>query len=404
MNSNGFVSRRLALVGERIAPVISLINDPLFEARLTDPLACDFFFGNPQEMPLPGFVEALQRWATPRDKDWFAYKMSEPGARNAVAQSLRAWRGIEYSPEDIFLTNSAFAGLAVVLNTIVDPGDEVIFISPPWFFYEALILDAGGVAVRVRVGPDYDLDLEAIGAAITARTRAIIVNSPNNPTGRIYPPQTLAGLAELLHAASRRNSRTIYLLSDEAYSRILYDGRRYTSPTTAYPHSFLIYTYGKTLLTPGQRIGYIVLPPEMPEREILREALVGAQLLNGYAWPNALLQHALPDLNRLSIDIGHLQHKRDRLVAALREIGYDVHSPEGTFYLLPRSPIADDLAFVRSLAARHIYCLPGTVVEMPGTFRLSLTANDEMIERAMPGLAAAFAQPQPSRSATPLTS
>ncbi len=118
-------------------------------------------------------------------------------------------------------------------------------------------------------------------------------------------------------------------------------------------------------------------------------------------WPNALLQHALPDLNRLSIDIGHLQQKRDRLVAALREIGYDVHSPEGTFYLLPRAPIADDLAFVRSLAARHIYCLPGTVVEMPGTFRLSLTANDNMIERAIPGLAAAFAEAQPSRSVTP---
>ena len=404
MNPASLVSRRSAVIRERLAPVLSILTDPLFEARLADPVACDFLFGNPQEMPLPGFVDALQRWATPRNKDWFAYKMSEPAARSTVAKSLREWRGIDYHPDDIFLTNSAFAGLAVILNTIVDPGDEVIFLSPPWFFYEALILDAGGEPIRVRVRPtDYDLDLEAIAAAVTQRTRAIIVNSPNNPTGRIYPARTLSGLAEVLQSASRQNGRPIYLLSDEAYSRILYDGGKFISPTTSYPYSFLIYTYGKTLLTPGQRIGYIVLPPEMPERGPLREALIASQLLNGYAWPNALLQHALPDLDRLSIDIGHLQRKRDRMVAALRGIGYDLHSPEGTFYLLPRSPIPDDLDFVRLLATRHIYCLPGTVVEMPGTFRLSLTANDEMIERSIPGLAAAFTEAQANPSPARLT-
>src|SRR4029079_12226514 len=238
----------------------------------------------------------------------------------------------------------------------------------------------------------FDLDLDAIAAAITPRTRAIIINSPNNPTGVIYQPETLKQLAEILSLASQRNGRPIYLLSDEAYSRIIFDDRSYASPTAFYSYSFLIYTYGKTLLTPGQRIGYVALAPTMPDRESVRMAVLLAQVFTGYAFPNALLQRALPDLEGLSIDIAHLQRKRDRLVAALREMGYEVNLPEGTFYLLVRSPWQDDVAFAEKLAEHDILVLPGAVVELPGYFRISWTANDEMIERALPGFQAALAQ------------
>lgn len=361
-------------------------NDPVFSNRAQDPLACDFALGNPQEMPLPNFVEALRNSLVPRDKDWFAYKLSEPGSRQAVADHLKHWRGVDTDLDDILLTNGAFAGLAVCLNAVVDPGEEVIFLSPPWFFYEALILAAGGTPVRVKVDPvTFDPDLDAIRAAITPRTRAIIVNSPNNPTGRIYGAGVLTGLADLLHSANAGRERPITLISDEAYSRIIFDGAAYVSPTSFYPHSLLVYTYGKTLLTPGQRIGFIALPPEMPERENMRLSLFMAQITTGYAFPNALLQHALPDLNQLSISIPALQERRNTLVQALTRMGYQVHSPQGTFYLLPRSPIDDDLAFMNVLAAEHIYCLPGTAVEMPGYFRISFTASEEMIQRALPG-------------------
>jgi aspartate aminotransferase len=342
-------------------------------------------------MPLPAFVEALQRAAVPQHEGWFAYPESLPAAQAAVAESLRAWRGLPFAADDILLTNGGFAAIAVALRAVVDPGDEVIFCSPPWFFYETLIRATGAEPVRVRVRPaDFDLDLAAIAAAITPRTRAIIVNSPNNPTGVIYPPATLAALAEVLTAAAERHGRPIYLLSDEAYSRIVFDGRPYHSPTAFYPNTLLLYTYGKTLLTPGQRLGYIALPPAMPDREALRMAIVLAQLVTGYAWPNALLQHALPELEGLSVDIAHLQRKRDRLVAALREIGYAVHVPAGTFYLLPRSPWADDLAFADLLVKHDVLVLPGTLVELPGYFRLSLTANDDMIAASLPGFAAAL--------------
>jgi len=390
-------SRRIQTVAERMSPFTRYITQSTWAERQYEPGISDFVFGNPHEMPLPGLVDALQRWSIPQNELWYAYKQSEPSARAAIVASLREWRGLPFEADDIFLTNGAFAALSVALGTVVDPADEVIFISPPWFFYEALIAAAGASPVRVKIDLEtFDLDLSAIAAAITAKTRAIIVNSPNNPTGKIYPPRTLEGLARLLTEASQHYDRTVYLLSDESYSRIIFDGRDYPSPTAYYPNSLLIYTYGKTLLAPGQRLGYIALPPTMPERELLRAAIFASQVMTGYAFPNALLQYALPDLEKLSIDIAHLQHKRDRLVAALRDMGYQVHVPEGTFYLLPRSPWADDWAFTDLLAEYDILCLPGAVVELPGYFRISLTANDAMIDRALPGFAAAMQRAMPT--------
>jgi aspartate aminotransferase len=303
------------------------------------------------------------------------------------------------------MTNGAFAGLAVAMRAVADPGDEIIFSLPPWFFYEAIIRGAGAVPVRVNIRLEtFDLDLDAIAAAITPRTRAIIVNSPHNPTGRIYPAEQLQALAEVLTEASVRNGRPIYLLSDEAYCRIVYDGRDCPSPTAFYPWSFLIYTFGKVLLTPGQRLGYVAIPLDMPERETVRNAVFVAQLMTGYAFPNALLQHALGDLDRMSIDVDRLQARRDRVVAGLREAGYEAVNPEGTFYVLTRSPEPDDLAFTERLAARQVYVLPGAVFEMPGWFRISLTGTDEMFERALPEFAEVYRVVEADRGAAAVVS
>jgi aspartate aminotransferase len=383
------LTQKLSMAQHSVAGFMSILDDPRFADRADDPQACDFIFGNPHDLPLQGFIKALQKWVVPKNKDWFAYKLNEQEACESVAESLRNQRGLNYRPEDIFMTNGAFAALAVTINSICEAGDEIIFISPPWFFYEPMIIAAGAVPVRVRINTEtFDLDLAAIERAITARTRGIIVNSPNNPTGKIYPPETLQALAEILTRAQKLTGRPIYLLSDEAYSHIVYDEREFHSAVRFYPHSFLIYTYGKTLLTPGQRIGYIALSPDMPDAETVRESIFLAQMLTGYAFPNALLQHAIGDLEQLSIDIPHLQEKRDRMVSDLRQVGYELHSPEGTFYLLPRSPLEDDLQFTSMLARQHVYCLPGKAFEMPGYFRISLTANDAMIRRALPAFAA----------------
>ena len=372
-----------------VEPFLSFFNGP-FARLYTEPDVANFAVGNPQEMPIPGYVDALHHHLVPQDKDWFAYKLSEPESRRTVAASLASHTGLAWDPEDVAMTNGGFAAIAVALRTLVEPGDEVVFLTPPWFFYEQLILVAGGEPVRVRLQPPaFDLDIDDIAAAITPRTRLVLVNSPQNPTGRIYTRESLAALADALTDASTRIGHPIWILSDEPYRRIAFDGRVAASPAEVYPYTVITYSYGKQLLAPGMRIGYLTVPPTCPERERLREDVFIQQMATGYAWPNALLQHALPDLEPMTIDIGALERRRDRLVPALREMGYDASMPEGTFYTMARSPIEDDVAFAEVLAKHRVLVLPGTIVETPGWFRISLTASDEMVDDGIPRFEAA---------------
>jgi aspartate aminotransferase len=380
-------SKAVAEMVEYLEPVLAHVTDLALERLATQPEACDFRFGNPQEMPLPAIERAIVRWAAPQHKDWFAYKFSDPHATKVAVESLRERVGIEFDESDIAMTTGAFGALATTLRAVLDPGDEVIYLSPPWFFYVPMILSCGARPVRVDFQPpEFELPLDAIAAAITERTRVIIVNTPHNPTGRVLTTEELQRLAALLESAPR----PVYLVSDESYSRILFDGRAHHSPLRFYDRSFLIYTYGKTLLAPGQRIGYIAMPPAMPERESLRQALLVAQCALGWTFPNAIMQYAMGDLEQASIDVAAMQRRRDRIVPALGEMGYEVVTPEGTFYVMVRSPLADDLAFTRRLAEESVFVLPGGMFELPGWFRISLTANDAMVERSLVGFARAL--------------
>jgi aspartate aminotransferase len=377
---------------QSVAPFLSFFSGPFSQLNL-EPDVANFAVGNPQEMPLPAYVDALQRNVVPQDKDWFAYKISEPASQRTVAETLTRRTGMAWDPADVAMTNGGFGALAVAMNTLVDPGDEVVFLSPPWFFYEMLILKAGGEPVRAHLDPpDFEPDVDRIMGVIGPRTRAVLVNTPHNPSGRIYSADKLRALADALASASARIGHPIWIISDEPYNRIVFDGRDYHSPSEFYPHTVITYSYGKTLLAPGQRIGYATVPPTLPERADVRDELFIQQLATGYAFPNALLQHSLADLEKLSIDVGALQRRRDRLVPALREAGYETTFPEGTFYVMARSPIEDDVAFGDLLAKHRVLVLPGTIVEVPGWFRVSLTASDEMVEAGIPRFAAAMAE------------
>jgi len=377
---------------EAVAAAMSRFLDfvDVWDSIRMHPDVCDFAFGNPQELPLPEFSAAIQRYAEPKSKDWFAYKRSEPEPRAVVAKALREWRGMAFEPEDIALTPGAFGALATAFRAFVDPGDEVVFSLPPWFLYEPMLLAADAVPVKVRVrADDHDLDLDAIGSALGPRTRAVIVNTPNNPTGRIYPQRTLAALADLLTDASQRWGRTIWLISDEPYARLVFSDAEFRSPSEFYPYTLISYSYGKVLLTPGQRIGWLALSPSIPDRAPLRKVIERTQISGGWWFPNAVMQYAVGDLEQMSIDLAGLEAKRDRLTGELRAAGYHLRPPEGTFYLWVRSPMPDDVAFSRRLADRNVLVLPGTVCEAPGYFRISLTATDDMIDRALPALMAA---------------
>lgn len=354
---------------------------------LGHPGACDFLAGNPQEMPVPGYIETIQRALVPDSPSYFSYGPPWRPAIDAVTAALAERLEMELEPDDVFLTRGAASGLLLLLRVLTDPGDEVLMMSPPWFFYDAMVLGESARPVKVPLaGEAFDLDLPSIARAITPRTRALILNTPHNPSGRLYPEAELRGLADLLERASDQNGRRIYLLSDEAYARILFGGRRMLTPGRFYAATFMIHTYSKTLLAPSQRAGYLAMPPSMPDRHRLRAALLSGSLGLGVV-PDTAMQRAMPELEKQIIDLPTLERRRDRLVAELRGQGYVVESPEATFYLFPRTPIPDAVEFCDWLAERRVYTLPGEAFERPGYFRLSLTATDRMIERAVPVLA-----------------
>ena len=386
-------SAQIRNVMDTLGPFLRFATSDPVDRVSEDPDACDFLFGNPHDVAQDAYVRTIQAGVVPTGPRHFAYTQDLPVATESIAAGLRERFDLPFEASDITMTNGNFTGLAVMLRVLADPGDDVIFVSPPWFFYETLIVAAGARPIRVAATPEtFDLDLDAIERAITDRTRAIIVNSPHNPTGRIYPRAQLDELATILTDASGRVGRPIHLLSDEAYNRILFDGRTFPTPLASYPYATMIYTYGKTHLAPGDRIGYLARNPSMPERDDLALPLMTAVITGGWGYPVAPLQHAVPDLERIDAGIERLQRRRDLLVPALREQGYDVVEPEGTFYIVVRSPETDDDAFCARLRAHHVYVLPGSTFEMPGWFRISVTASDDMVERSIPGFAKAFAE------------
>ena len=379
-------SSRIRAAHAAFANVERFYSSSRYAERRFDPGVCDFTFGNPHELPLPGLVAAIREHAQPHDKNWFAYKSSEAAPQAYLAEHVGRELGLQFDPADIALTTGAFAAIMVIFHHVLDPGDEAVYSEPAWFCYEPLLLAAAAVPRKVALKPPaFDLDLGAIDAAIGPKTRLVILNTPHNPTGRIYTRETLKQVADLLDRASARIGHRIYLLSDEPYRRLRFDGRGFDSPAAVYPWTFISYSYGKVLLAPGQRLGYLAISPLMPlaDRRSFSDAMFAAQMSLGWCFPNAVMQYAVPDLETLSIDQSALARRRDRLMKVLRENGYDVLPPEGTFYLWIKWP-GDPEQRWKQLADRNVFVLPGGIMNAPGYFRISLTASDEMVERALP--------------------
>lgn len=352
----------------------------------------DLTFGNPHEMPHPALVSAIKAKMDPQTPDWFAYKTSEEEPRAAIAAALEAELGLPFRPEDIAMTQGAFGAIALAFSLLLDPGDECIIPLPGWFCYGAMLRTRSAVPVQVPLAEGtFDLDVAAIEAAITPRTRIVVVNTPHNPTGIIYSRARLAELAAMLTRKSAELGRPIFILSDEPYRRIRFDGVPFTSPAAVYPHTLIDYSYGKILLAPGLRLGYLAINPGMPDadRNALRAAAPTSQVGGGWNFPDAPLQYAVSDLERIGISIADLQHKRDRMHGALTQWGYRMTLPQGTFYLWGRAPGGDSLAFTRRLRDAGVFVMPGTLFDRPTDFRISLTGTAEMIEASLPAFQAA---------------
>jgi aspartate aminotransferase len=394
------VSARVRAADAAFAAVRDFYFTSRYGERRREPGICDFTFGNPHEMPLDGIVAALRERAVPRDENWFAYKTSEADPQAFLAERLQRELALAFEPADVALTAGAFAAIMVAFRLVLDAGDEVVISEPAWFCYEPMLLAADAIPHKIKLkAPAFDLDLGAIEAAIGPKTRMVIVNTPHNPTGRIYGNETLKELAELLERASARIGRRVFLLSDEPYRRLRFDGHGFTSPATLYPWTLISYSYGKVLLAPGQRLGYLAISPLMPaeERKALRDVMFSAQMALGWCFPNAVMQYAVPDLENLSIDLMALARRRDRLTATLAAAGYVVLRPQGTFYLWTKWPLGSADRQWNALADRDVFVMPGSLMNAPDYFRISLTASDSMVERALPAFAEAMRSPHSKR-------
>ena len=361
----------------------------LRKARYGPENVFDFSLGNPNLEP-PAKVKAILRELVSDNSSGLHRYMSNAGfvkTREAVGDYLSNLNSLSFGPEDIVMTGGAGGALNVVLKAILNPGDEVIIPAPYFVEYNFYIDNYGGIPKTVNTNPDFSLGLPAIEKAISPNTKAVLINSPNNPTGRVYGKDELAQVGQLLTQYSQRYGRPIYLISDEPYRKIIYDGLICPSIFDAYRESFLVTSFSKDLSLAGERIGYIAVHPLIADKDIIIEGLILCNRILGFVNAPALMQRLIPFVLEDSVDITEYKRKRDILCKGLEAAGYTFTMPGGAFYLFPKTPIPDDVEFVRSLQGENILTVPGSGFGGPGYFRIAYCVEDKTIEGALPGFA-----------------
>tara|TARA_B100000029_G_scaffold241085_1_gene238306 strand:- start:18248 stop:19402 length:1155 start_codon:yes stop_codon:yes gene_type:complete len=347
----------------------------------------DLSLGNPVIEPPELFKNELRNLIQNPLKGMHRY-MPNNGyfeTREAIANTLTTETRVDISPNDIVMTCGAAAAINVVLKTILNPTEEVIILSPYFVEYGYYIDNHAGVAVVVPTDDNFQPDLDKIESAITPRTRAIIINSPNNPTGVVYPQEKIKSLATLLEKYQSKHNRDIYLISDEPYRRILFEKNEYTHVFPYYSNSIVVTSHAKDLALPGERIGYIAVNSSCEDREVLANGFTFCNRTLGFVNAPALMQHVVRNLQGVSVDATDYQRKRDLLYSSLEDFGYSVVKPQGAFYLFPKSPIEDDVEFVDSLQEWNVLAVPGTGFGTPGYFRISYCVEDSVIAGSLDG-------------------
>ncbi len=288
------------------------------------------------------------------------------------------------------MTCGAAGALNVICKVLLEPGDELLVPTPCFVEYRIYTDNANGIAKFVKTKDDFSLDLAAMRDAITERTKIILINSPNNPTGKVYNEASIRGLAELLEDRSRAYSKDIYLVSDEPYREIVYDGITVPSILSAYRNSIIASSYSKSLSLAGERIGYLAVNPAISDLEDVMGGLVLFNRALGFVNAPALMQRVIAKIQGVTVDVAEYRKKRELLCDGLASIGYEFIKPDGTFYLFPKAPGGDDIEFVRALTKRKILTVPGKGFGWPGNFRIAFCVDDTTIVNSMKGFEETF--------------
>ncbi len=346
----------------------------------------DFSIGNPNLPPPKAFQKALEEVAADDRPGIHAYMPNTgyPHVREAVAGTLKKEQGVSVEKDDIVLTCGAAGGLNVIIKALLNPGEEVLVTRPFFVEYAFYAENHGGELKTVPATDDFLIDIKEMARHITEKTRIVLVNSPHNPTGKIYPAENLKALGDLLSEKSRQLGKTIYLVSDEPYRKIVFDNVEVPSVFDCYPDTIAANSHSKDLSLPGERIGYVAVGPENRYREKIREAVALTNRILGFVNAPALMQRVLPYIQDATVDIAAYKKKRDMLCRILTDAGFEFEIPEGTFYVFPESPLKDDVRFVQMLQDELILAVPGSGFGGPGHFRLSFCVPDSTIENAAP--------------------
>lgn len=347
----------------------------------------DFSLGNPNLEPPASLKKALKDLADHPIIGMHRY-MSNSGyseTRRMIAEYLTEESDLPFQEKHVVMTVGAAGGLNVALKAILDEGDEVIVPTPYFMEFKFYIDNCGGIIRLVETHQDFSLNLTEIEKAIHQRTRAILINSPNNPTGVVYDKESLQKLGVLLKKKNQELGKTLFLLTDEAYRRIVYDGTKLPNAFQYYPHSIRVTSHSKDLSLPGERIGYVAVSPLCEEVDELISALVFANRTLGFVNAPALMQRLIAPLQKNSVNIKDYEEKRDLFYHSLKAFGYQVVKPQGAFYLFPKAPIEDDVAFVKELQSKRILTVPGRGFGKPGYFRIAYAVEKQVIEKALPG-------------------
>lgn len=354
----------------------------------------DFSIGNPNVEPPKQFFDILSVTAEEHKAGQHGYMPNAgyPWVREKVADQIAIEQGVNPGASGVLMTCGAGGGLNVALKTIINPGDKVLVNTPYFVEYGFYVDNHGGVLESVPCGPDFDLDLAAIESRIDASTAAIIVNSPNNPSGKIYDDVTIKALGKMLYTKSREMGRTIYLISDEPYRNIVFDGAEVPSIFKHYRNSFVVTSYSKNLSLPGERIGWLAIHPEAEDHKNLVSGAVLCNRILGYVNAPAMMQRIVGMLQGQTVDMEIYRRKRDLLCEGLDKIGYKFLVPKGTFYLFPEAPGGDDLQAVALLQEEKVLTVPGRGFGQPGFFRISFCVDDATIINAMDGFSKAYSK------------
>lgn len=352
----------------------------------------DFSLGNPN-VPAPVQVkEAIIEEAEKEDPIVLHGYMSNAGyedVRQAVAESINKKFDTAFSAKNIIMTVGAAGGLNVILKTLLNPGDEVIAIAPYFGEYNSYVSNFDGKLVVVSPNTEtFQPNLTELEEKLTARTKAVIVNSPNNPTGVIYSEETIQAMAEILRKKQKEFGTDIYLISDEPYRELAYDGVEVPYLTKYYENAIIGYSFSKSLSLPGERIGYLVIPDEAADSEDVISAAGTATRILGYVNAPSLMQKAVAKCLDAQADVPYYDRNREDLYNGLKEMGFECIKPQGAFYLFMKSPVADEKVFCEAAKKQHILIVPGSSFACPGYVRIAYCVAHETIINSMPGFKA----------------